>query len=265
MENRTIRSADTVLDTFSQCDLVPHVYIDTNLSSESLGDNGSTHDLLSPEYMQRLFEASGDLLAQLDHGSQELTKRLETLAAKLATSGRRLTYDISLLKSELASLQNAIDDDMQPRIHQLVAEVSQDKVIDKLTDLDQVKRGLEQVIILFDEADMFDESGVTKDVNVLIERGDYKGALAKLDRVDEVCKIWQGTNVFPRRVQFLADLRNRLVEAQAKANPTKATVETVLPTSSPANLADKDKTDDEKQTKDSYYSIFGQLGRKIGY
>lgn len=158
-------------------------------------------------------------------------------------------------------------------------------VIARLRQLEIVHAKIKETQEVFDRASKFDEVALANQVADLIDRGDIEAALKAVESAAELIQVWKGTSIYQTRAKFLAQLRKRIetvLENQDSSNRNNTTsgLSTTgtenfgsssrastpgVSSSRPGTPRQKQQQQQQQQGGDSYYGIFGQIQRKIGY
>lgn len=245
-------STDDIIDQFSDVDLVPHGFLDLSLPPYK-----------STDQLSDLHSKSSKLLSELDHYSQDITWKLETALGELSRSGKRLNYEVEMLKSEVSGLVSDVDEQAAPMVKNLVDKSSPDDADSRLQVLDTVRSRMLEVQKIFEEASRYDENRITNDVVTAINGGHLDVAESQIQHIEKLIEIWKGTSVYDSRVKFVAGLKKRL-RAIVDSNSSRGTMsEPTSRLASASPLPDTVKSQTPDNSSEGYYGLINQLQRKI--
>jgi hypothetical protein len=232
---------------FTSPELVPHGYIDENLSKYT-----------GAEQLPELHSSASNLLSQLDHHSQEITWQLETAIGELVRSTSRLEYEVELLKSDVDGLEVDIQDSTRPKFNNLVESGNNlnEASLEKLRKLDRVKANMQKVKQVFEQAKSFDETAIGQEIMTMVNNGKTDSALSKLGYWESLCIVWKGTAMYNGRINFVKGLRKRVQAVITSAEDDERSRSSMEEFPSRPDSANSD-------VNKSYYGLIGQIQRKI--
>lgn len=237
-----------IVEQFSSSDLVPHGYIDENLSKYT-----------GEEQLPELHSSASNLLSELDNYSEEITWQLENTMGELVRSTNRLNYEVELLKSDVNGLALDMRETTGPKMKSLLKEAERDSSLEQLKRLDIVKANMEKVRQVFEDAKAFDEQKITQEVLNMLNNGNNEAALARIDHWESVCQVWKSTTVYNAKTSFINGLRKRVQAIVSAAKEEDSNINSSSAVSEVPSRLDSASSDVNK----SYYGLINQLQRKI--
>ncbi|KAK9460229.1 uncharacterized protein V1516DRAFT_498930 [Lipomyces oligophaga] len=198
-------NTDALLETFSNPTLTASSYLNTVLPS--YGQSSS---------LQKVHSEAVNELSSLDQATQDLIARLERVVTEMMSSATRLKYEVELLAGDVEQLDKSVLQDLKPLVDSEIATKS--SAMQRLEMLELVRRRLVEVISTFDEAkqldcDMKSDDGGNSEqkIRALLSQNKYKLAKDEVDRLEKLTEIWNGTQEFTAKQEFISKLQ-RLVQ-----------------------------------------------------
>jgi len=214
---------------------------------------------LPPGNPDAYYTSATTLLPTLELLARNVHSDLTTALNTLLRTSTRLGIDIDTLTHDTRLLSTQI-----PRIQDDVASLHLESgVLSELALLEVVQERMQQTLEIFDKAQKWD-SKVDEGIKFLIESGGYEVASQRINELQEMVPVWQGTVEYKERVERIQVLEKMLSQALTPAQTTSTnTAQRTRETGRPQSRLRMDSSDAYIR-ESGVGGIFGQFRQNIG-
>jgi hypothetical protein len=214
---------------------------------------------LPPGNPDTYYASATTLLPTLELHARNVHSDLTTALNTLLRTLTRLGIDIDTLAHDTRVISARI-----PRIQGDVSSLQLESgVLSELAMMEVVQERMQQTLEIFDKAQKWD-SKVDEGIRFLIESGGYEVAAQRINELQEMVPVWQGTVEYKDRMERIQVLEKMLSQAQTPVQTTST------------NTAQRTRETGRSQSRlrmdssDAYLretgggGIFGQFRQNIG-
>ena len=214
---------------------------------------------LPPGNPDTYYTSATALLPTLELLARNVHSDLTTALNSLLRTSTRLGIDIDTLTYDTRVLSTQI-----PRIENDVASLQLESgVLSELAMLEVVQERMQQTLEMCDKARKWD-SKVDEGIRFLIESGGYEVAAQRINELQEMVPVWQGTVEYKDRMERIQTLEKLLSQAQTPVQTTtSSTAQRTRETTRSQSRLRMDSSDAYIRESGGG-GIFGQFRQNIG-
>ena len=153
------------------------------------------------------------LVGTLEIASEDTSAQIDRLIEDISRGASRLTYDLHFMRESALSLQGTLHTVESKSKSSLGAET--DAALEKLHDLDTVKRNMEATREVLREAESW--STLESDVTSLLGEKNYEKAAERLSEASKSMSVFENTPEYESRRTLMVSLQNQLEASLSSA------------------------------------------------